>query len=231
MHCPLCRSTSVSQFPIGLHRALRSDGIILDEPLNKDSCADCGALIGRNSDYETRYYRSDGTSPRELERHIGIARGLKSEFTSLRISGPILEVGAANFQTAIYLARSMPNVQVTALEPSPESLPQTSEIEVQLCGLENFSVIKPFAAIYANHVLEHISNPKTFLCRSPTCWRRAAMFFCLAQAAWCQAMNYFFRTICFISRLLRSRLSQMGQDFGCKTASPLLGNRSADFSA
>ncbi|WP_170831318.1 class I SAM-dependent methyltransferase [Jannaschia faecimaris] len=158
----------MTQFPVGLKRALRSDGLILDEPLRKDSCADCSALIGRNVDIEVPYRRSDGTSPREIARHAGIAKGLQAEIAALGASGPILELGAANFQTSLHLAHAMPDAQITALEPSPESLPQTSEIDIRVGTLADVSFATPFAVVYANHVLEHIADPKEFLAQIAT---------------------------------------------------------------
>jgi SAM-dependent methyltransferase len=72
-------------------------------------------------------------------------------------------LGAANFQTALNLAEALPDVQITALEPSPESVPQSPRLNIQIGTLENAAFSTSFSLVYANHVLEHIGDPKQFL--------------------------------------------------------------------
>ena len=142
---------------------MRSDGIVLKEPLRKDGCSNCGALIGRNIDPGLPYRRTDGTSPRELQRHSLIASGILTEIERLNPKGPVLEVGAASFQTALSLARALPEWDISAMEPSPERIPNTNDIRIFLTSLDEASFDRPFGLIYANHVLEHVPHPNEFL--------------------------------------------------------------------
>lgn len=163
--CPLCGSEGLTALPVHLGRAMRSDGLVLEEPLRKLSCPGCGALIGRNTDTGSAYFRSNGQSRAEIGRHERVAEGLQTLIRQLGVPGPVLEVGAANFQTAMALARRLPDRRVTALEPSPEKIPDTPGIDVHIGTLDTLDQGLRFAVIYANHVLEHIPDPTDFLRR------------------------------------------------------------------
>ena len=156
--CPLCREESLSPLPLEFLTAMRSDGLVLNEPLRKDSCSKCGVLIGRNTDPGYPYKRTDGTGPQDLRRHTCIANGILREIEALSLAGPILEVGAANFQTALHLARALPDIAITALEPYPENVPSTNEITIFTSPLGEAPVVGEFTLVYANHVLARIMH-------------------------------------------------------------------------
>lgn len=162
--CPFCGSPRLSDLPLSLPQALRSDGFVIDEPLSKRNCPDCGVLTGQNSDPGHAYQRSNGIAPNEIARHDRIAKGLDTLLTDLGVHGPeILEVGAANFHTALALGHLRPAARITALEPSPELVPDTDLIKLHICGFEDFPTDRLFEVIYSNHVLEHIPDTTAFL--------------------------------------------------------------------
>ena len=149
--------------PIHLPQAMRSDGLVLSEPLRKDSCTACGALIGRNTQTVHPYKRSDGQSDADIARHAKVALGLSQQIARLQLRGPVLEVGAASFQTALHLARTHPDLRIVALEPEPESMPDTTGIEVHVTPFEHFESSDDFGLIYSNHVMEHVPDTRAFL--------------------------------------------------------------------
>lgn len=164
--CPLCRAAPLETLEIGLPAAMRSDGLILPERLCKRSCPACGALIGCNSALPAAYRRSDGQAPQERARHARIAEGLAAQIARLKADGPILEIGAASFETALQLARLLPDAPITAVEPAPEHLPRTDAIRIHAGPLETLVPDAPFRLIYSNHVLEHVPDTRAFLAAS-----------------------------------------------------------------
>jgi SAM-dependent methyltransferase len=163
--CPLCNEAELRPLPIGLTRSMRSDGLILEEPLRKLACQACGALIGANSSPERPYRRSNGKAPSDIARHARVAEGIKAQIKRLGLSGPVLEIGAASFETAIHLAALSPEMRVVAIEPEPESVPPQTTIEIHLGAFDDYAVSEPFGTIYSNHVLEHVPNTHAFLMR------------------------------------------------------------------
>ena len=139
--------------------------MILDEPLRKLTCEACGALIGANSRSVQPYRRSDGRALGDILRHARIAEGIKHQIERLGLSGPVLEVGAASFETAIQLANLRPDLLVVAIEPEPESLPSETTIEMHFGTFEEMNFTELFGVIYSNHVLEHVPQTSNFLGR------------------------------------------------------------------
>lgn len=142
---------------------MRSDGIILDEPLRKDECPHCGGAVGSFTDVAAAYRRSNGMSPFDVARHHSIAEGIVDIARRYSIFGPILEVGAASFQTAIEVARQFPDSRTVAIDPSPEVVPETDLLDCRTCRLEDADFQCSFGFIYSNHVLEHVPDPSDFL--------------------------------------------------------------------
>jgi SAM-dependent methyltransferase len=161
--CPLCRQADLAPLPLYLPQAMRSDGLILPEPLRKDACPACGALIGRNTQPVHPYKRSDGQGAGDIARHARVAQGLAAQMARLDVRGPVLEVGAASFQTALHLARAYPDLRIVAVEPEPESLPDTTGIEVHLAPFEHLHWQETFGLIYSNHVMEHVPDTRALL--------------------------------------------------------------------
>ena len=163
--CPLCLAEGLRPLPIALPAAMRSDGLILDEPLAKLSCDGCGALIGANSQPSDPYRRSDGQAPGDIARHARVAEGVAAQIARLGLRGPVLEVGAASFQTARHLAAALPGWRIVAVEPQPETPPEVPGVEVHVAPFESLSFDAPFGVIYSNHVLEHVPDTRAFLGR------------------------------------------------------------------
>lgn len=161
--CPLCRAGSLQPFQIFLQRAMRSDGLIVDEPLAKDNCNACGALVGRNTQPKAPYRRTEGLASSEIARHARIAQGLRDEILRRGIGGPILELGAASFQTALHLAKDLPDWPIVAVEPEPEHVPNTANVEIHVGTLADLHQPRSFGLVYSNHVLEHVPDTRDFL--------------------------------------------------------------------
>jgi SAM-dependent methyltransferase len=164
-YCPFCNHSKLTALPSPKEQCMRSDSLIVHEPLIKIGCLNCGVLLGRNSQSDTRYQRSLGNSPFDFERHKKVATGLVHCFEQL--SGKedlkILEIGAANFHTALVLKQLKPNYYVTALERHPESTPETNDIFVVEKDFFEFNTNQKFNICYSNQVIEHFDDPIAFL--------------------------------------------------------------------
>lgn len=153
----------MERLPIRLSRAMRSDGLIIEEPLQKWACGACGAMQGENTQPLAPYRRSNGQAPGDIARHARVADGLIAEIARLELRGPALEVGAASFQTALHLAERLPDWRIVAVEPEPELLPVTTAVEIHVGPFEALQWRERFGLVYSNHVLEHIADTRGFL--------------------------------------------------------------------
>ena len=172
--CPICESQNISIIKNPSFNAIRSDGIIIKEKFEKYHCHNCFLMWSHNfnSEQETKYLRSDGTSPFELERNNNVAKGLVriiSKEVKAKDNISILEIGAGSFFTSEKLAELFPQSSITAIERSPENKPSQKHnnltcIETDLVNLDKDG----FDVVFSNMVLEHQENPQKFLfdCKS-----------------------------------------------------------------
>jgi SAM-dependent methyltransferase len=166
--CPLCGFNSIEKLSISLQNSMRSDGVLIDEPLLKFHCNSCQAIIGGNRQPHLPYKRSNGTSEFEFQRHRKVAHGIgdivKRNLESSTLN--ILEIGGANFITSQVLKQIYPKYNIVSIEPNPEDLKPSAEIEVHFLDFFSFKSRSNFDVIYSNQVLEHIPNVRDFLYRS-----------------------------------------------------------------
>jgi 2-polyprenyl-3-methyl-5-hydroxy-6-metoxy-1,4-benzoquinol methylase len=145
---------------------MRSDGIILHEPLGKFLCNVCGLAIGANLQPDDLYSRSDGLSRYEHKRNRAIATGvarLIGKYTGSQ-SGSLLEVGAASFQTTAILAALLDRWEVFGIDSSPEI--QADAIAPVTSIVSDYSTYhfnREFDAVFSNNVIEHVVDLVLFL--------------------------------------------------------------------
>lgn len=172
--CPICKSKKISFIKNQNINAIRSDGMIIKEEFKKHHCHNCCFMWSNNfnSWQETRYLRSDGTSPFELERNSKVANGLAkiiSKEVEAKGNISILEIGAGSFCTSEKLAELFPKSSIMAIERSPEKKPSQHHDNLTCieADLENIELDK-FDVVFSNMVLEHQENPEKFLldCKS-----------------------------------------------------------------
>lgn len=168
LRCPICLGGKLIKLDFPLKQSMRSDGFIIGEPLIKHHCPDCGLLIGGNGQGEPRYLRSNGDSPFDLARHQNVAEGLSRLIDGVKHKQrlTIIEVGAANFQTALSLKKINPDYSISALEPHPETLPESNEISTIIKDFLQLEEDDKFDICYSNQVIEHFKDPIIFLKKS-----------------------------------------------------------------
>nr|BFD31219.1 hypothetical protein GTC16762_08370 [Pigmentibacter ruber] len=169
MNCRICENRELIPLHLETNTSMRSDGLLINEPLRKFHCSNCGALNGENSQPNDRYLRTNGKSNFDLLRHERIAQGLVSFFNNqlfIPEESEILEIGAANFQTSINLKKYFPHYSVSALERHPESIPELTKINIIIDDFYKWDPKKKFNISFSNHVIEHFADPVSFLLQS-----------------------------------------------------------------
>lgn len=163
--CGICGSEDVRQLLAPAGRAMISDGEVLPQTLQKLHCNHCGSLTTLNQFTINTYHRSDGLSDWEKARHEGIAAGLKTVIEGQNIAPDlaVLEVGAGNFATSAALKRISPELLVTAIEPWPENDMRPEGIACLAVDLAAYEPRSKFNVIVSNQVIEHVTDPLTFL--------------------------------------------------------------------
>mgnify|MGYP006207789343 CR=1 FL=1 len=75
-----------------------------------------------------------------MKRHQAVANGIANLLetssnqsilsTLCKSDARVLEIGGANFATALALKKLKPHLQITSIEPSPEQVPETNDIDI-----------------------------------------------------------------------------------------------------
>jgi SAM-dependent methyltransferase len=173
--CPMCGSTDGRKLsnPHG-SRSLRSDLVILEEPLSKVGCADCG-LVYRGTLPETRALRQMFGSGYKLYAHApGKADGASrqrayaqwiTEELGGNALGTIFEAGCGNGSLLLELRRLWPQTACQGVDPSAEAVAHgrayglALEVGFVTGGPERR--MRADAALAIN-VIEHTVQPQLF---------------------------------------------------------------------
>jgi hypothetical protein len=163
--CSVCGSATTVLLNADMPNSMRSDGFIIAEPLRKYHCFSCGCVAGRNSQPSAPYFRSNGASIFDLNRHRSVATGIERLIESIGFRNPVrvLEVGAASFQTSLQLKAINDTFVITAIEPSPECHQIPGDIEIVINDFLAHRFGAKFSLIFSNHVIEHVSDIRSFL--------------------------------------------------------------------
>lgn len=160
-------------------RSLRSDGVVLQKPLGKIECVDCGLVRAAEpaaeaelralyeNDYsggaklEHVFYTNRGPQPRSalicdwIVEHVTEAR--------LRATRSCLEVGAGAGHLLEELAGRGFGPELQGVEPGPGAAAASARgLAVRQGGIEA-APAGPFDAAYSVAVIEHVASPTTFL--------------------------------------------------------------------
>lgn len=165
--CSVCGGATTELIDVGMPNSMRSDGLVIREPLKKYHCFSCGCLIGRNFQPFVPYFRSNGSSVFDLIRHRAVANGIAKLIETLGLGNAVkvLEVGAASFQTSLQLKETNNNLAITAVEPSPECQPHCNSINIVIADFLSHQFDEKFDVIFSNQVIEHVSDTRAFLTR------------------------------------------------------------------
>src|SRR6266849_3822065 len=108
-------------------RSITTAGVLLDEPLTKGQCANCGliqriaaAFVGESDFYEERYgnyYRRPGAQTYDAPRYEAMAQWLHVAVTDLDPAS-ILDVGCGAGWSMMATRKRFPHSRIEGVEPS-----------------------------------------------------------------------------------------------------------------
>jgi SAM-dependent methyltransferase len=154
------------------HRSMLSDGRVLEVPLAKVSCLECGLVSHANppSRQEVRQtYDQDYTlGVVESASDVARARNYAAAIASLGLAareGRILEAGCGAGLVLRELAAMWPNAEFIGLEAAPRLArgQDTARLSIRQGFLEDLADGPGFDLVFSINVVEHAADPRRFL--------------------------------------------------------------------
>jgi SAM-dependent methyltransferase len=167
--CIVCGGTRWCSLPNPrADRSMLSDLRVLDSPLDKETCADCGLVRRPNpamaklfdSGYQL-YDHSPGAT-REAARQEVYAEWLSSHVATPPRS--ILDLGCGNGSLLLALGRRWPGARLRGLDPSQESVGRARDAGIDArCGSVGVAPLDPADLVVSVNVIEHVEDPQWFV--------------------------------------------------------------------
>jgi SAM-dependent methyltransferase len=145
-----------------------SDGRVLDAPLGKEACAECGlvrrGLVLGSRLFESGYRLYDHApgAPRERARQEAYAEWLATQVVGQPRS--ILDLGCGNGSLLLAFRRQWREAELRGVDPSQESVrrARTAGVDAR-CGGVGLTSVDPADLVVSVNVLEHVESPLEFL--------------------------------------------------------------------
>ena len=174
--CQVCRGNNWLNLPDPVpDRAITTAGRIVNEPLGKAQCADCGfvqrihARFLGDSDYYEQDYAKYYDRPGTTQFHIARYRVLAEWMTSILPAIPfrrILDVGCGQGWAMEAMKGFYPNATIEGLEPSG--------FNSQVARAKGFTVYEArsgkaalpedkYDLVFSNNVIQHVTNAREFI--------------------------------------------------------------------
>lgn len=164
--CVLCANNETEEIVLASKQSITTDGCLINSILSKHQCLKCGLFFNPETIEIVDYKRSSGDSKFDILRHKQVAEGIFEILSNLLPAKEminILEVGGGNFQTSLNLSKREKRLNVTCVEPFPETDSFPDGVECIKIAVDDFCPKKKFDFIFSNQVIEHISDPISFV--------------------------------------------------------------------
>lgn len=174
--CQVCGQTNWRNLPMAQEgRSVTTSGIIVDQPLGKAQCLNCGlvqrtheSFMGLGNFYEQdykNYFDRPGAASYDLPRYRAMANWIYEVVKSFNPKN-ILDVGCGRGWTITELKKLLQNSQFTGVEPSIHNADKANE-----GGLKVYNgfvstlkdKLEKYDLIYSTNVLQHVTNPENFI--------------------------------------------------------------------
>ena len=173
--CQICGSSSWLDLPNpGPRRSVTTAGRILDEPLGKSQCAECGLVqriaarfLGHTDYYEqdyAKYYDRPGTTQYHRARYDVLVKWMAS--ASPLMPTRILDVGCGQGWAMEAMRALYPEAIIEGIEPSNFNSEVARNkgfvVYEARAGLAELPRTK-YDLVYANNVIQHVTNARQFV--------------------------------------------------------------------
>lgn len=174
--CIACGSSTWLKLPDpSAGKSVTTAGSIVNEPLAKSQCAECGFIqrteyryLGSTDFYENRYatyYERVGTETFNRERYAHMAQWVSAAIGDFK-PGSVVEVGCGRGWTLGEMKALYPHAIIEGIEPSVANSREARERGIQVytgkLDLNNIPGSR-YDLVFSNHVLQHTTDPIGFL--------------------------------------------------------------------
>jgi 2-polyprenyl-3-methyl-5-hydroxy-6-metoxy-1,4-benzoquinol methylase len=174
--CSVCGATEWRAIPDPLpDRSITTAGVLLNEPLAKAQCVNCGLLqrinadfVGNSDYYENRYadyYLRAGAETYDAPRYRAMGEWMKAGIGDFKPTS-IFDVGCGAGWMMRAAHEQFPDADIEGIEPSTINTERARKagFKVSLGKIGDADAPKRvFDLVYANNVLQHVSSPAEFL--------------------------------------------------------------------
>lgn len=174
MQCLVCNSQNWQPLPVLLSHSMTTSGMVVDEPLSKAHCANCGnlqrlgiQLLGETDYYETKYnfYSRPGAAFFDRPRYLSMATWINKILRNFRPRS-ILDAGCGRGWMLEAMSIFFPDCISHGIEPSERDSKIARSLGYNIITGkvdQSLKICTKYDLIYSTNVIEHTINPKEFL--------------------------------------------------------------------
>lgn len=172
-YCPICDSTEYTS-ALNFTLALGTDIQVVEHPLHKVECSNCGAIRTLNLNFLSGFY--DNYKKLDADVHSTmLLNDTPLPFSELifqwinKFSSRhknVLEIGCGHGKLLDKFSSSNGNINIEGIEPAQSCFLNMSEYlktKIHHDNFEAFETHKKYDLIYSVNVFEHLVNPKAYL--------------------------------------------------------------------
>jgi 2-polyprenyl-3-methyl-5-hydroxy-6-metoxy-1,4-benzoquinol methylase len=174
--CQVCRGNNWLNLPDPVpDRAITTAGRIVNEPLGKAQCAECGFVqriharfLGDTDYYEqdyAKYYERPGTTQFHLARYRVLAEWMTSVLPALPFRR-ILDVGCGQGWAMEAMRAFYPDATIEGLEPSTfnSEVARAKGFQVYEARAGKAALLEnKYDLVFSNNVIQHVTNAREFV--------------------------------------------------------------------
>jgi 2-polyprenyl-3-methyl-5-hydroxy-6-metoxy-1,4-benzoquinol methylase len=174
--CQICKAQDwLPLIDPNLKYSITTAGRILNQPLGKAQCKNCGFIQRINSDflgssdyYENdyaNYYERPGTQQFHKNRYIEIITWMFSRILPTHKINKIMDVGCGQGWAMEAIKEKFPSAEIHGIEPSYFNSERAKEKGLFIIEgkIENLAIKEKYDLVYSNNVIQHVNDARSFL--------------------------------------------------------------------
>jgi 2-polyprenyl-3-methyl-5-hydroxy-6-metoxy-1,4-benzoquinol methylase len=174
--CQICHSNNwLPLIEPNLKFSITTAGRILNQPLGKAQCSNCGFVQRINSDflgisdyYENdyaNYYERPGTQTFHKNRYMEIIEWMTSNIFTKHNIKKIMDVGCGQGWAMEAIKEKFPSAEIHGIEPSYFNSERAREKGLLVIEgkIEKLIITDKYDLVYSNNVIQHVNDARSFL--------------------------------------------------------------------